>query len=113
MDSSHATVIGRTDVDSGDFKVIYTAKNEKSVGNSNENTGNNHEKTSLHKYFKEIASQMPNAEEIHVTGPGTVQEQFIKYMAETPQYKNTLTSESTSNKMRDQKLVEFFERELK
>jgi hypothetical protein len=50
---------------------------------------------------------MQNAEEIHLTGTGTSQEQFINYIAETSQFKNTLTSESTSNKMSDENLVEY------
>lgn len=113
MDSQHATVIGRDNADSGDFKVIHTAKNERSVGNSNENAGNNLEKTNLQKYFKEIASHMQNADSFHVTGPGTVQEQFVKFMAETPQFKNTSSEESTSNKMSDEKLIAFFEEKIK
>jgi len=48
-----------------------------------------------------------NATHIHVTGTGQVQEQFIKYLADTPQYKNSKTEESTSNKMSDEKLIEF------
>ena len=109
MDSQHATLIGREDSESGGLKVIHTAKNGKSSGNSNENAGNNQEKTNLQKYFKEIASYMQNADSFHVTGPGTVQEQFIRYMADTPQFKNTSSQESTSNKMSDEKLIAFFE----
>ena len=52
---------------------------------------------------------MQNAEEVHVTGTGTAQEQFINYLAETPQFKNTTTNESTSNKMSDEKLVEYMD----
>ena len=51
---------------------------------------------------------MQNAEEVHVTGPGDAQEQFIHYLADTPQFKNTKTSESTNQKLSDDKLVEFF-----
>ena len=50
---------------------------------------------------------MQNAEEVHVTGTGTSQEQLMHYMAETPQFKNTITNESTSNKMSDENLAEF------
>ncbi|MBC7934706.1 MAG: hypothetical protein H7Y86_05005, partial [Rhizobacter sp.] len=46
---------------------------------------------------------------VHVTGTGQVQEQFIKYLADTPQFKNSKTAESTSNQMSDEKLVEFME----
>ena len=50
---------------------------------------------------------MENVDEVHVTGTGDAQEQFIHYLADTPQYKNTVTKESTSNKMSDEKLIEY------
>jgi len=112
MDSQNATLIGREQPEAGDFVVLHHAKNPKAESNSNENAANNQEKTNLQKYFKEIASHMQNAEELHVTGPGTVQEQFIKFMAETPQFKNVSAKESTSNKMSDEKLVEFFKQQF-
>ena len=48
-----------------------------------------------------------NATEVHVTGTGQAQEQFIHYLADTPQFKQTKTSESTSNKMSDENLLAF------
>jgi sulfite reductase alpha subunit-like flavoprotein len=55
-----------------------------------------------------IASSLrAHPDEVHLTGSGTIQEQFIHYLAETPQFKKTITSESTSNPMSDHKLVEF------
>jgi hypothetical protein len=50
---------------------------------------------------------MQNVDELHVTGTGTAQEQFINYLSETPQYKNVETKESTSNKMSDESLIDF------
>ena len=58
-------------------------------------------------FFKEILSHMQNAEEVHLTGTGTSQEQLMHYMAATPQFKNTLTKESTSNKMSDESLAKY------
>ena len=52
---------------------------------------------------------MQNAEEVHITGTGTAQEQLIRFMKETPQFKNTITNESTSNKMSDEKLAEYID----
>ena len=75
--------------------------------NSNENAANNAEKTLLHKFYKEITTHMQNVEELHVTGTGTAQEQFINYMADTAQFKNTIAKESTSNKMSDERLIEY------
>ena len=50
---------------------------------------------------------MVNATDVHVTGTGQAQEQFIKFLAATPQFKNSKTAESTSNKMSDEKLIEY------
>lgn len=59
------------------------------------------------KFLKYIASHLTNATHIHVTGTGTAQEQFISYLADVAQFKNTKTEESTSTKMPDDKLVEY------
>jgi len=107
MDSHHATIVGKKDSDSEEFVVLGHVKNPGAAANSNENTANNQEIALTHKFFKEILSKIPNVDEIHVTGTGQIQEQFIKYLAETPQYKNAKSSESTSNKMSDEKLIEF------
>ena len=108
MDNHHAAVIGHADASSGEFSVLGHAENPAAQANSNENAANNLEKTQLNQFFRKITSFMQNAEEVHVTGTGTVQEQFIHYLAETPQFKNTAASECTSNKMSDERLVEFF-----
>jgi stalled ribosome rescue protein Dom34 len=107
MDSQQAIIVGRTSADAEAFAIIAHAENAGPRGNSNENAGNNAAKTLQQKFFKEITSHMLNVEEVHVTGTGDAQEQFIKYMAETPQFKNTIANESTSNKMAEGKLVEF------
>jgi stalled ribosome rescue protein Dom34 len=107
MDSQHATVVGREKVDTGNFIVLHHSKNEGAGSNSNENAENNKERTTLHQFFKQISSHMQNVEEVHVTGTGTAQEQFIHYLRDTPQFKNAIAKESTSNKMNDEKLVEY------
>lgn len=108
MDNHRATVIGHADATAAEFSVLGRAENPASEGNSNENATHNLEKTQLNQYFKKITSYMQNAEEVHVTGTGTVQEQFLHYLAETAQFKNTTARECTSNKMSDERLVEFF-----
>ncbi|MEO6915173.1 MAG: hypothetical protein ABI151_05485 [Chitinophagaceae bacterium] len=108
MDSQHATIVGREDIDTGSFVVLGHSSNSGAESNSSEYAANNQERTLLAKFFKEITSYMPNVDEVHVTGTGTAQEQFIKYLGETPQYKNATAEESTSNKMSDEKLVEYF-----
>ena len=110
MDSHHATIVGKKDIDNGEFIVIGHAKNPGPDNNSNENAANNQEITLTHKFFKEILSKMPNVDEIHITGTGQIQEQFMKFLAETAQYKNAVSSESTSNKMSDESLIAFIEK---
>ncbi len=107
MDSQHAIVVGREKVNSGNFVILAHLNSGRQEGNSNENALNNAEKGSLQKLFKEVTSYMQNVDEVHVTGTGNVQEQFINYLAETAQYKNAITKESTSNKMSDEKLIEY------
>jgi len=108
MDNHQATIVGQLN-EASTFSVLGHAKNAGAQSNSNEKTAQNDAKTLQAKFFKEITTYMQNAEEVHVTGTGTAQEQFINYLAETPQFKNTTTNESTSNKMSDEKLVEYMD----
>jgi len=112
IDLHHAVVVGRENVDSGDFVILAHAKASGQEGNSNENTANNAQKTGLNKLFTEITSHMQNVDEVHVTGTGDVQEQFIHYLAETAQYKNTVAKESTSNKMSDESLIDYMTKQF-
>ncbi len=107
MDSHHATLVGRESIDSGDFVILGQEKNSGADNNSNENAAQHQEIALTHKFFKSIASRMPNIDELHVTGTGQIQEEFIHFLADTPQYKNAATSESTSNKMSDEALILF------
>ncbi len=107
MDSHHATIVGKENIDSGEFTVLAHVKNAGPDNNSNENASNHQEIGLTLKFFKEIASKMPNIDKIHVTGTGQIQEEFIKFLAETPQYKNVISSDSTSNKMSDESLLTY------
>ena len=107
MDTHHATVVGRATAETEDFTVLAVAGNAGAEHNTSEKNQNNDERTLQHKFFKEILSHMQNAEEVHLTGTGTSQEQLMRYMAETPQFKNTVTKESTSNKMSDENLAAY------
>ncbi|MBQ0908560.1 hypothetical protein KBJ98_07580 [Flavobacterium sp. F-328] len=107
MDSHHATIVGRENVDSGDFLVLGHETVDGQGYNTSENAANNAERDQLRKLFKSITAHMQNVDELHVTGTGTAQEQFINFLNETPQYKNVVATESTSNKMSDQSLVEY------
>jgi stalled ribosome rescue protein Dom34 len=107
MDSHHATVVGKPDAEAENFSVLGYAENAGTGFNTSEKNAHNDEKTLQHKFFKEILTYMQNAEEVHLTGTGTSQEQLMHYMADTPQYKNTITTESTSNKMSDENLAEY------
>ena len=107
MDSRHATIAGRKNIVNGDFIIIDHVKNSGPDGNSNENASNHQEIALTHKFFKEIVIKTPNIDEVHVTGTGQIQEQFIKFLSDTSQYKNAVSSESTSNKMSDEQFLSF------
>lgn len=81
--------------------------------NSNGDASSNNEKTLRQSFFKEISAHMQNIDELHVTGTGQIQEQFIRYMATTPQFKNAVAKHSTSNKMSKPKLIEFISDKFK
>lgn len=109
MDNHNAVIVGRADNPDAAFEVIGHAGNDGARANSSEKTEHNDEKTLQHKYFKEILHFMQNADEVHITGTGTSQEQLMKYMSEIPQYKNTQTNASTANKMSEESLVKFID----
>lgn len=106
MDTHQATIVGRLDEEAVNFSVVGYAGDAVAEGSLNEQERHD-AKTSMNKFFKEITSHMVNAEEVHVTGTGKSQEQFIHYLADTPQFKNTVATESTSNKMSEEKLAEY------
>ena len=113
MDLHNATVVGREDIEAGNFIVLAQVKGEEVSSNSSEKTEHNHERTAEGKFFKEIATHMQNATFMHITGTGVAQEKFMHYLADTPQFKNTTTEESTSNKMSDEKLIEYLVEKFK
>jgi stalled ribosome rescue protein Dom34 len=106
MDSRVATIAGRSEIDTGDFIILGHVINPGADKNADEKSSNNKEITLTLKFFKEIAHLMPNIDEIHITGTGQIQEQFMKFLADTPQYKNAVSSESTSNKIGNEQLIE-------
>ena len=112
MDNHQATVVGVANTEGENLTVLAKVEGEAIAPNSNEKNSNNHEKTVQAKFFKEIATHMVNATHVHVTGTGQAQEQFIRYLAQTPQFKNSKTAESTSNKMSDEKLIEYISAKL-
>ena len=111
MDTHHATIVGENN-ETGELTVLAHIEGEEvnpSPSNKNEN---NQKKMLQAKFFKEICTHLQNATHLHATGTGQVQEQFIHYLAETPQFKNTKTEESTANKMSDENLVKYFSDKL-
>ena len=107
IDTQHATIVGRESIDDGAFIILGHVKNSGADSNSNENAANNQKIALTQKFFKEIASKMPNIDEVHITGTGQIQEEFMNFLADTPQYKNAVSNESTSNKMSDEQLLAF------
>ena len=113
MDTQQAVIVGSNGTDEENLVVLAHVKGEEISQNSSEKTSNNQAKMVLAKFFKEITTHLQNATLIHLTGTGTAQEQFIHYLKETPQFKNVQTSECTSNKMSDDRLVEFITEKFK
>lgn len=107
MDSMHATIVGGSRPDTDEMVVVGHVSSPGPSRNSSEKAAHHEEIALAHAFFKAIAAYMPLVDELHVTGTGQVQEQFIRYLADTPHYKRTLTTESTSNKMSDQQLIRF------
>ena len=113
MDTHHATVVASDNSEAGTLTVLAHVTGEEASSNSGSEKNEHNQKQMLQaKFFKEIASHIVNATHVHVTGTGQAQEQFIHYLAETPQFKNTKTEDSTANKMSDEKLLEFFAEKL-
>lgn len=107
MDNHQATIVGSDNAEEPLFKVVGHVKGDINTPKPSEKSSHNTEKNQHTKFFKEIASHLTNATHVHLTGTGVAQEQFIHYLAATPQFKNSKTSESTSNKMSDEKLIAF------
>ena len=112
MDTHNAIIVGSENGDTGALVIIAHIKGEEVSPTPSQKNEHNQKKMLQAKFFKEITTHLQNATHLHATGTGQVQEQFIHYLAETPQFKNTKTEESTSNKMSDEKLIEFFSDKL-
>ena len=112
MDTHNATIVGNENEETGELVIIAHIKGEEVSPTPSQKNEHNQKKMLQAKFFKEITTHLQNATHLHATGTGQVQEQFIHYLAETPQFKNTKTEESTSNRMSDEKLIEFFSEKL-
>ena len=108
MDTHHATIVGSQNAESGILTVLAHVKGEEVSPSPNNNHENSQKKMLQAKFFKEITTHLQNVTHLHATGTGQVQEQFIHYLAESPQFKNMKTEESTANRMSDEKLLAFF-----
>ena len=112
MDSQQAVIVG-SDASENSILVIKAKVNGEEISPSaSEKNEHNQKKSIQAKYFKEITAHMQNAIHVHITGTGIAQEQFMHYLADTPQFKNTPTSECTSNRMSDEELLEFMQDKL-
>ena len=107
MDTYHATVVKSENAETGHLVIVAHIKGEEVSPSPNQKNEHNQKKMLQAKLFKEITSHLQNATHLHATGTGQVQEQFIHYLAETPQFKYTKTEESTSNKMSDENLAAY------
>jgi stalled ribosome rescue protein Dom34 len=112
MDTHQATIVGSENAETGQLVIVARVKGEEVSPSPSQKNEQNQKKMLQAKFFKEITAHLQNATHLHATGTGQVQEQFIHYLAQTPQFKNTKTEESTSNKMSDENLIKFFSDKL-
>ncbi|MDZ4823133.1 MAG: hypothetical protein SH856_06715 [Flavobacteriales bacterium] len=112
MDTHNAIIVGTENGGTGPIKVLAHIGAEEVSPHPSEKNEHNQKKMLQAKFFKEITSHLQNATHVYATGTGQVQEQFIHHLADTPQFKNAITEESTANRMSDEKLLEFFSEKL-
>ncbi|MFN3021304.1 hypothetical protein ACK1KB_09990 [Chryseobacterium sp. TY3] len=106
IDGRKAIVVSNHNAETiSDFEVKANLKVEVQVGNSNEHTGNNAEKTNRVKFYKEIEKEITNSTELYITGPGTSQEELRNYLLETPQYKNLKITLGTDSQLNDAEVL--------
>ena len=113
MDNYNAAIVGPDEAYPDSIGILAHVTGEQSTQSASEKNTNNQERMLQAKFFKEIASHLLNATHVHITGTGQAQEKFMHYLADTAQFKNTVTTECTSNKMSDERLVEFISEKFK
>jgi stalled ribosome rescue protein Dom34 len=107
MDTEKAIVVKNHDAQNAfKFFLCSPVKAEIQHGNSSENAGNNAERTNRVKFFKEIEHLLINSQEVYVTGPGTVQEEFKKYLHDTAQFKDLKINLDTAQQMSEEQVLE-------
>ncbi|WP_027386478.1 hypothetical protein [Chryseobacterium gregarium] len=107
MDTEKAIVAKNHDAQNAFmFFLCSPVKAEIQHGNSSENAGNNAERTNRVKFFKEIEHLLTNSQEVYVTGPGTVQEEFKKYLHDTAQFKDLKITLDTAQQMSEEQVLE-------
>ena len=109
IDTHHAIIVGRADSWSTDFTVLGMAGDVGDVHVAPPKKQYPDASILQDRFFKEILFYMRNAEEVHVTGTGKWQEEFMSYMANSPQCKDTTTGVSISKKMSDEELAEYIQ----
>ena len=113
MDNYNAAIVGPDEAQTDSIMFLAHVTGEQSTQSASEKNTNNQERMLQAKFFKEIASHLLNATHVHITGTGQAQEKFMHFLADTPQFKNTVTTECTSNKMSEERLVEFISEKFK
>ena len=105
MDGHRATVVGRENVTAGEFIILGKVESEKVTANSNENAANNLERKTQGNFFKDIAKLLTNTTHVFITGSGTAQEQFSKFLQATPQFKQLETTLGSDSQLSDSQVI--------
>jgi len=102
MDHHQANFI--TPVD-GEFSMGEKITSTEYQGKKGEHTANNAERSDNRKYFKSIAPQLMQYDEIYLFGPGTSQEEFLNFLHEDQHFKHKKITLGTADQMTDPQLI--------
>ena len=114
LDQRIAIIISRDpeDVD-GDYAIQGKVDSDMEPRSGNEHTINSGKQSDILKYFKNLANQLSEYDELLVFGPGKMQEQFRNFAQEDVQFKDKKITLDTAEHQTDPQMIaqvrEFFE----
>ena len=106
LDNTKAIIItNNSDNEKEDYTIQNKVKAGGHQGGGNEHTMNNAKQSDNLKYFKSVANQLVNYDEILVFGPGKSQEHFQNHLKEDAQFKSKKISVDSSENLTDPQMI--------
>ncbi|MEO8583279.1 MAG: hypothetical protein ABI415_05750 [Flavitalea sp.] len=105
LDQHHALLITHSTIEGEGFAVTEKIASEENHSSGSEHSMNNAKQGERIKYFKTVAHQLLNYDELLLFGPGTAQEQFLKFLQEDGQFKKTKISLDTANQLTEPQVI--------